>query len=63
MKCDPMSVSKWKHRWGFHNRGVVWDAPMATWAGEGKKWVTKHVLKKTAGTPRTNKGNWFLWFS
>ena len=34
-----MNVSPWKHKWCFHNRGVVWDTPVAKWAGEGREWV------------------------
>ena len=37
---DPYNVQRWKHKVGFHNRGVQWDTPMmARWAGEGKDWV------------------------
>ena len=36
MKKDPANVTRWKHRFGFHNRGVQWDTPMSMWAGEGK---------------------------
>ena len=25
MRVDPMNVSRWKHKCGFHNRGVVWN--------------------------------------
>ena len=39
MRIGPMSVSKCKHKWSFHNRGVVWDALVAKWAGEVKGWV------------------------
>ena len=34
-----MNVSPWKHKWCFHNRGVVGDIPVAKWAGEGREWV------------------------
>ena len=36
MAWDPGNVQRWKHKVGFHNRGVQWDTPMARWAGEGK---------------------------
>ena len=36
MRADPINVSRWKHKWCFHNVGVVSDTPMARWAGEGK---------------------------
>ena len=35
---DPCNVQRWKHKVGFHNRGVQWDTPTARWAGEGKDW-------------------------
>ena len=39
MKKDPANVTRCKHKFGFHNRGVQWDAPMSKWAGrrEGLK--------------------------
>ena len=39
MKKDPANVTRWKHKFGFHNRGVQWDTPMPRWAGEGKDWI------------------------
>ena len=36
MRADPINVSRWKHKWCFHNVGVVWDTPMARWAGDGR---------------------------
>ena len=30
----PFNVPRWMHKVGFHNRGVQWDTPMASWAGE-----------------------------
>ena len=27
MKTDPANVTRWKHKFGFHNRGVWWDLP------------------------------------
>ena len=32
----PNNVQRWKHKVGFHNRGVQLDTPMARWAGEGE---------------------------
>ena len=29
MTWDPYNVQRWKHKVGFHNRGVHWDTPMA----------------------------------
>ena len=39
MKTDPANATRWKHKFGFHNRGVQWDTPMSKWAGEGKDWI------------------------
>ena len=39
MATDPNNVQRWKHKLGFHNRGVQWDTPMSRWAGEEKDWV------------------------
>ena len=39
MAWDPYKVQSWKHKFGFHNRGVQLDTPMARWAGEGNDWI------------------------
>ena len=39
MAWDPCNVQRWKHKVGFHNRGVQRDTPMARWVGEGKYWI------------------------
>ena len=47
--ADPMNVSRWKHKWRFHNRGVVWDTTlMANLGREGSDGVHKilHPPKK-----------------
>ena len=36
---DPKNVQRWKHKFGFHNRGVQWDTPMSRRAGEVKDWI------------------------
>ena len=36
MRVDPMNVSRWKNQWRMHNRGVMWDTPLAKRVGEGK---------------------------
>ena len=41
MKWDPLNISCWKHKWGFHNRGVTWDTPMARWTGSEADWIQK----------------------
>lgn len=45
---DPANVLKWEHRWGQHNRGVVWDTPFARWAGEGEDWTQKTTHEEVA---------------
>ena len=47
MAWDPYNVQRWKHKFGFHNRGVQWDTPMARWAGEGNDWSKLMAQKKT----------------
>ena len=39
MAWDPNNVQRWKHKVGFHNRGVQWDSSMARSAGEGNDWI------------------------
>ena len=54
MKWDPLNITCWKHKWGFHNRGVTWDAPMARWAGSEEDWILKWKMnppKKTEAVP------------
>ena len=34
MKTDATNVTRWKHKFRFHKRGVRWDTPTATWAEE-----------------------------
>ena len=38
-RVDSGNETRWKHKFGFHNRGVQWDTPMSKWAGEGKDWI------------------------
>ena len=42
MKKDPANVTRRKHKFGFHNRGVQWGTPMSSWAGEGKRLDTTY---------------------
>ena len=54
MKWDPLNFTCWKHKWGFHNRGVTWDTPMARWAGSEEDWIQKwrmHPPKQTEAVP------------
>ena len=34
MNNDPKNHTRWKHMWGWHNRGCVWDKVAAEWAGK-----------------------------
>ena len=54
MKWDPLNIACWKHKWGFLNRGVTWDTPMARRAGSGEDWLQKwrmSLFKKTEAVP------------
>ena len=54
MKWDPLNITCWKHKWGFHNRGVAWDTPLARRAGSGEDWIQKWRMnppKKTEAVP------------
>ena len=39
MSEDPTNATCWKHKWGFHNKGVTWDTPMTRWAGQKDDWI------------------------
>ena len=43
MHVNPTNVSKWKHHWWVHNRDVVWDTHVSTWAGEGEIFRARDV--------------------
>ena len=54
MKWDPSILLDGNTWWGFHNRGVTRDTPMARWAGSGEDWIQKwrmHPPKKTVAVP------------
>ena len=54
MKWDPLNITCWNHKCGFHNRDVTWDSPMARWAGSGEDWIQKWRMnppKKTEAVP------------
>ena len=40
MKENPENRTRWRHKWGWHNRGNVWDMMATRWAGE-KDWMIK----------------------
>ena len=45
-EMGPLNFTCWKHKWGFHNRGVIW--------GSGEGWIQKwrmHPPKKTVAVP------------
>ena len=43
----PIVVTRWKHKFGFHNRGMQRDTPLLKWVGEGQSWI--HLLAQ--GSP------------
>ena len=55
MAWDPNNVQRWKHKVGFHNRGVQCDTPMARWAGERKDWI--ELMTKTRPQRRMSFGS------
>ena len=34
LKTDPYNHTGWKHMWGWHNRGCVWDKIASEWSGK-----------------------------
>ena len=32
-------MTRWKHKFGFHNKGLQWDTLMSRWTGEGNDWI------------------------
>ena len=39
MSEDPENVTGWRHKLGFHNKGITWDTPMTRWAGVDNDWI------------------------
>ena len=46
MKEAPENRTRWEHKWGWHNRGNVWDKMASRWAGE-KYWMRVRKKKNT----------------
>ena len=67
MKTDPMNVTRWKHKFGFHNRGVMRDIPMATWAREEndskQNWVRHPPWKEDVTNKSPEDENRATWYS
>ena len=42
MKNDLYNHTRWKHKWGWHNRECVWDKVAAEWAGK-EEWCCKRI--------------------
>ena len=56
MHVIPTNVSKWKHHWWVHNRDVVWDTPVSTWAGEGEIFGARDVdAPPTSPSPKKDE--------
>ena len=52
MKEDPENRTRWKHLWGWHNRGNLWDKMASRWAGE-KNWISVRKKKNTPEEKRS----------
>ena len=50
MAWDPFYMQRWKHKVGFHNRGVQLDTPVARWAGEENGWIKLMAQRKPRKT-------------
>ena len=37
MRVDPGNVTRWKPKWGWHNRGCVWGNMASEWSGEEER--------------------------
>ena len=46
MKRDPEIRTMWKQKWGWHNRGNVWDKLATDWAGK-EEWMIERKVKST----------------
>ena len=46
MERDPENHTRWKHKWGWHNRGNVWDKIATDWAGR-EDWTRERKVKST----------------
>ena len=47
MTKDPGNVTQWKHKFGFHNRGLQWDTPMSMKGKTGYSlWHKDHRARK-----------------
>ena len=47
MKEDPMNRTRWKHKYGWHNRRNMWDKMATCWAGE-EDWT---IARKKQNSP------------
>ena len=41
---DSMNLTRFKHKWKWHNRGIVWDKIATDWAGDDD-WISKRKNK------------------
>ena len=47
MKEDPENRTRWKHKWGWHNRGNVWHMMATCWAGKKDWMITRKEQNST----------------
>ena len=43
MEEDPFNHTRWKHKWGWHNRGCVWDKVATELAGD-EDWICQYSI-------------------
>ena len=55
MAWDSYDVSRWKHKFGFHNRRVHWDTPKAKWAGAANDYQADVATAASEGRRNTGR--------
>ena len=51
MRDDLRSQTLWKHKWGWHNGGTMWDNLVTEWA-QNNDWMIKRSEKSTIENKR-----------
>ena len=46
MESDPENYPRWKYKWRWHNRGIVWHKIATEWAGK-EDWMSVRKKKTT----------------
>ena len=52
MKVNPNNHTRWKHTWGWHSRGCVWDKTASEWSGKEKRCNKRNKCQKAEGHER-----------